>query len=241
MPANSPYSHRFRSSAGSAGAPSGLLSGEVAYNMADGLIYIGFGDDGNGNATSIRTIAKDDFAVSQRVTSGGTALQVYRKNAANTGYEWATISSAPVYSGSNGIAIDGANNITADTSIARLASPVFTGTPTAPTQANADNSTSIATTAYVTSKLSALVGGASAAFDTLLEIQNIIQTDEGTLAALTTTVGGKLTAASNLSDLANAATARTNLGLSSMAVQSAGAVAITGGSISGVAIRGGTF
>jgi hypothetical protein len=241
MPANSPYSHRFRSSAGAAGAPSALLSGEIAYNMADGLLYVGFGDDGSGNATSIKTIAKDDFAITQRVTTGGTALQVYRKNAANTGYEWATLSGGTTYTGSAGIAIDGANNITADSTIARLASPAFTGTPSAPTQANADNSTSLATTAYVTSKLSALVNGASAAFDTLLEIQNIIQTDEGTLAALTTTVGGKLTAASNLSDVGNVVTARTNLGLASMATQAASAVAITGGTIAGVAIRGGTF
>lgn len=47
--------------------------------------------------------------------------------------------------------------------------------------------------------------------------------------------------ANNLSDLSNAGTARTNLGLGTMAVQNAGAVAITGGTIDGVVIDGGTY
>lgn len=44
-----------------AGAPASLKSGEVAYNMTDGILYIGFGDDGGGNATSIKAFAKDNF------------------------------------------------------------------------------------------------------------------------------------------------------------------------------------
>ena len=45
----------------------------------------------------------------------------------------------------------------------------------------------------------------------------------------------------NLSDLTDAAAARSNLGLGSMAIQSANNVAITGGSINGTTIDGGTF
>lgn len=47
--------------------------------------------------------------------------------------------------------------------------------------------------------------------------------------------------ASNLSDLNNVGTARTNLGLGTMATQNASAVAITGGTIDGVVLDGGTF
>lgn len=50
-----------------------------------------------------------------------------------------------------------------------------------------------------------------------------------------------LKAASNLSDLANTTTARSNLGLGTMAIQNANAVAITGGTIDGITLDGGTF
>jgi hypothetical protein len=96
---------------------------------------------------------------------------------------------------------------------ANLASPSLTGNPTAPTQADNDDSTKIATTAYVQREVSDLLGGAPAAFDTLLEISASIANGDSDVVALTTTVGTKLAKASNLSDLANASTSRTNLGV----------------------------
>jgi hypothetical protein len=241
MPSISPYSHRFRAAGGAAGSPAALLTSELCYNMQDGIWYAGFGDDGGGNATSILPAFSVNGSLSWEVKPGGAALQVYRKNSANNGYEWATLSGGNTYTGSNGIAVDGAFNITADATIARLASPIFTGSPTAPTQLDADNSTKVATTAYVTTKITALLGGAAAAYDTFVEIQALMQADDTQTASILTSLSGKLTVTANLSDLGNIITARGNLGLASMATQAANAVAITGGTITGVAIRGGTF
>ena len=124
---------------------------------------------------------------------------------------------------------------------ANLASPALTGTPTAPTAASATNTTQIATTAFVQTAVSNLIGGAPGALDTLKELADAINDDASYAASVTTALSGKLSSASNLSDVANAETARTNLGLGSMAMQSAGAVAITGGTIDGVTLDGGTF
>ena len=89
---------------GAAGAPSGLKSAELAYNMADNTVYAGYGDDGSGNATSVKPI-------------GGEGT------------------------------------------FAKLDSPALTGTPTAPTQSSSDDSTKLATTAFVKTALSSYGAG----------------------------------------------------------------------------------
>tara|TARA_R110000796_G_scaffold27046_1_gene74774 strand:- start:8370 stop:10793 length:2424 start_codon:yes stop_codon:yes gene_type:complete len=96
---------------------------------------------------------------------------------------------------------------------ASLASPTFTGVPITTTPASNDSSTKIASTAYVQGELTDLIGGASAAFDTLLEISASIANGDSDVVALTETVGGKMTKSSNLGDLTDAAAARGNLGI----------------------------
>lgn len=107
------------------------------------------------------------------------------------------------------------------------------------TQASA--ASTYATTSYVDSAISGLVNGAGAALDTLQELAAALGNDANFSTTITTSLGEKLVKASNLSDLTDAAAARTNLGLGSMATQAADNVAITGGTIDGVTLDGGTF
>ncbi|QDM27010.1 hypothetical protein FNL56_13470 [Tardiphaga sp. vice304] len=96
-------------------------------------------------------------------------------------------------------------------------SPLFTGNARAPTPAPGTNSTAISTTAFVQSAIAALVNSSPATLDTLKELADAIGDDPNFAATMATLIGTKLAKASNLSDLANVATARTNLGLALVA------------------------
>lgn len=104
------------------------------------------------------------------------------------------------------------------------------------TQASAS---SYATQTYVNNAISSLVNGAGAALDTLKELADALGNDASFSTTISTSLGNK--ADRTLSNLTDAGTARTNLGLGSMATQAANNVAITGGSIDGVTLDGGTF
>ncbi|MDP4657042.1 MAG: hypothetical protein NWS90_07725, partial [Algoriphagus sp.] len=117
------------------------------------------------NSTALATTAYVDNAASTVVTAASTAIL-------------GTAGILPVIKGGTGASTltgyvkgDGTNTMTATTTIpvadvlgaAPLVSPAFTGTPTAVTQAPANNSTALATTAYVDNAASTVVTAASTA------------------------------------------------------------------------------
>ena len=75
---------------------------------------------------------------------------------------------------------------------AGLASPVFTGNPTAPTPSPGDNDTSLATTGFVKAAIDVILGGVVAQGDTLAELYALVtDTDLAAIAALSTTTYGR--------------------------------------------------
>jgi hypothetical protein len=94
---------------GGAGAPATLKTAEPAYNMTDGKIYVGFGDGGSGNATSIKVIAQDNF-IGNVPAGGGTGQALVKNSAADGDWGWGTISSGGTYTASgDGIELTGSN------------------------------------------------------------------------------------------------------------------------------------
>jgi hypothetical protein len=75
---------------------------------------------------------------------------------------------------------------------APIASPALTGNPTAPTQAESDDSTKIATTAYVVDKITTLIGGAPSTLNDLNELAAAINDDSAYNSTLVTALATKM-------------------------------------------------
>ena len=70
-------------------------------------------------------------------------------------------------------------------------SPTFTGTPKAPTPAAGNNTTQVATTAFVQAALTALINGAPATLDTLKELAAAINNDPKFSTTINNALSGK--------------------------------------------------
>lgn len=208
-----------RAFGGATGAPSSLLTSELAYNESDDILYIGFGDDGNGNSTSIRTVA------------GVGAFLALVGNQTIAGIK--TYTSSPLVP-----------TPTAGDDSTKAASTAFVAAALAGAGGNwgsiggsITNQTDLVN--YVAAQIAALVDASPAALNTLNELAAAMGDDPNFAATITSALGGK--SDTTLSNLSNLPTARANLGLGTIATQNANAVNITGGTIDGVTIDGGTF
>ena len=86
----------------------------------------------------------------------------------------------------------GLGSVTNESKATMFSSAALTGNPTAPTQAANNNSTRIATTAYVQTEITDLIGGAPGALDTLNELAAAIDDDASYASGITTSLGTKL-------------------------------------------------
>ena len=177
--------------------------GGVAFDGSANINLAGVNTAGNqdtsGNATTATTLA----TARTLALSGDVSGSVSFDGSAN-----ATITAT--------IADDSHNHTTAnvdglDTALglkAPLASPALTGVPTAPTAAANTNTTQVATTAYVQTEVTDLIGGAPGTLDTLNELAAAINDDASYASTLTTALATKTAKTSNqsLSTAANAMT-----------------------------------
>lgn len=202
-------------------APSTLAEGEIAYVFGSDTLYIG----APGNTI--------------RIIAGYSAFEALINKAINfttvNDTKYPTVKAVVDYVGAQ-LTTFGAGDMMKSTYDANNDGVIDNSAALGGSAANL-----YALKTYVDTAISNLLNGAGAAYDTLKELGDLIASDQSGLSALTAVVGGKLQKDQNLSDLTNAGTARTNLGLGTMAVQNANAVAITGGSIDNVTFDAGLF
>ncbi|MDI9108864.1 phage tail protein [Serratia marcescens] len=111
---------------------------------------------------------------------------------------------------------DLANHIAAadpHTQYAPKSSPTFTGTPTAPTPANSDNSKKLATTEFVAKALASLAGSAPETLDTLKELADALGNDPNFATTVLNKLAEKLAKDQNGADIPDPALFVKNLGL----------------------------
>lgn len=103
------------------------------------------------------------------------------------------------------------------TQYAPKASPTFTGTPTAPTPANSDNSKKLATTEFVAKALAALAGSAPETLDTLKELADALGNDPNFATTVLNKLAEKLAKDQNGADIPDPVIFVKNLGLGEIA------------------------
>ena len=177
------------------------------------------------------------LGVPVRPSSGGTGISTGTSGGI-LGFTSATTVASSALLGANQIVLGGGAGATPSTPLGLgSAHVVLHGAAGAPTWSAVDLSADV-TGALPTSSLSGTISLTSQVTG-VLPVANG-GTNANAPGATAANNIGALAIASNLSDLNNAATARTNLGLGTMATQNANAVAITGSTIDGTTLGAST-
>jgi hypothetical protein len=132
------------------------------------------------SSTLLATTAFVQAAVAALIASAPTNLNTLNKLAAALGND-------------SGFSVTVTNALALK---APLANPIFTGNPQGPTVTSTDNSTKLATTAFVQTALAALVASAPAALDTLNELAAALGNDANFATTIATALGLKAPLAS---------------------------------------------
>lgn len=228
-----------RNASGAAGAPPSLEQAELAFNEADSTLYVGIGTGGaGGSATTIAAIGgSGTFATKSYVTSAVAAVDV---SSQLTNY-LTTASAASTYltvSSASSTYLTQSNAASTYATQSSLSSYLTTSAASSTYLTQSAAASTYATPASVTSAIQAVVGAAPAALDTLAELASSLSNDASFATTITNSLSGK--ASTTLSNV-DPATGRSALGLGSISTQAASNVSISGGSIVGIDLNGGTF
>jgi hypothetical protein len=199
------------SATGNAGTATALATART-FQLTGDVEASGVSFDGTGNV-SLTTVIGTGAIVNADVNS--SAQIAYSKLALTNGIvnadvnasaaiEWTKIAPSSTVSATELGYLDGVTSAvqtqldsklatsTASSTYAPLASPALTGVPTAPTAAANTNTTQVATTAYVQTELTDLIGGAPGALDTLNELAAALANDASYSTTITTALATKL-------------------------------------------------